>query len=484
MRERYKIILIMLCVLFLYGCSNKEEENILKHSVTADSADNPAEDLQDRVREETDTQPNKAPDVIEPVTGDDLTVAGEFAGDLSDENFARLVQAYSYDDRMKAAMESGETKKTILFNNAKYGELKKRNEAYTYVIGAYQYVIVPVECSGENFNYQIAFNRNHNIVGFSYGQYALKESTDYDAMPEQITETEYSFTSDGFVLTGTFTAPVEGDHYPVVVFVQGSGPLNRDEAIYENKPFRDIAWALAREGIASYRYDKRRYLYEEQMRSDVTVTIKDEVTEDVAAAADMVKDLEKVDPDSIYILGHSLGGYMIPELAQELPRTAGFIMMGAPAEHLKEYLYKQYKYLAGEDETITAKEQKQLRERNKQIKLLNHPKSIPDNQMVLGEYKDYWINLLAYDPVKTAENLEKPVLVLQGERDYQVTMKQFNLWKENFGASENWVFQSYPLLNHFMMKGSGQSYPGEYKIRSQVDNSVIQDIIQFIKKGR
>ena len=294
-------------------------------------------------------------------------------------------------------------------------------------------------------------------------------------------ETEYSFSSDGFVIPGTFTRPREGNLYPVVILVQGFGASDRDESIYENKPFRDIAWDLAKQGIASYRYDKRNYLYSGQVAEDKTATIKEEIINDVVAATKMVEKLEGVDTTGIYILGHSLGGYVIPRIVQKLPDISGYILMAAPAEHIKNYIMDRFNYLAYRDEILTVKEQEEEKKLQKDIDLLDDPEDIPQNKLILGAYKNYWIDLAGYYPIKAARKIKVPVLVLQGERDYQVTMKQYNKWKDNFADSDNWFFHSYAALNHFMMAGAGEPKSEEYRTRKHVDTKVTQDIIQFIK---
>lgn len=478
MKELVKSILILLCVFSLQGCSNKEMEPAKSETVSVDDIENSKENIQSQ--DENAPQSTEEVESYEPVTGDNLFVAQEFAGDLLEENFTKLSQAYQYDEVMKAEIASEDTIKTILFYNAEYGKLEKYHEPYAYTIGAYQYVIIPIECSLNNYNLQIAFDGNHNITGFTYSEYLTRTTAKPGTIPEGVTETEYTFTSDGYVIPGTFTAPKAGSNVPVVILVQGFGASDRDESIYENKPFRDIAWALAKEGIASYRYDKRNYLYEFQMKNDTSLTIKDETTDDILAAAGMVKNLEGIDSARIYILGHSLGGYVLPGIDKELSGIAGYIMMSAPAQHMKKYIYQEYEYIAGVDETVTKEEQSQLEALKNQLKQLEEPEKIPDNVTILGAYRDYWVDLDSYYPVKQAKNIKKPVLVLQGERDYQVTMKQFAIWKKNFNKSENWTFISYPSLNHFMMAGYGNPTLGEYKTRSHVDNKVTQDIIQFI----
>ena len=71
--------------------------------------------------------------------------------------------------------------------------------------------------------------------------------------------------------------------------------------------------------------------------------------------------------------------------------------------------------------------------------------------------------------------------MIQGERDYQVTMTDFNLWKQNLGANPKNKFISYPSLNHMLMKGEGKSIPAEYEKQGNVDEQVIKDIADWIK---
>lgn len=155
--------------------------------------------------------------------------------------------------------------------------------------------------------------------------------------------------------------------------------------------------------------------------------------------------------------------------------------MAGPAQHMKEYVMGQYEYLAQEDDIVSKEEQEEIDKLFKEIQLLEHPEKIPENKKILGAYKKYWIDLNGYDAVKKARDIDVPVLVLQGERDYQVTMDQFELWKKAFEEDDNWNFKSYPDLNHLMMYGKGKSSSSEYKTKSSVDSLVIQDLIDFIR---
>jgi fermentation-respiration switch protein FrsA (DUF1100 family) len=100
---------------------------------------------------------------------------------------------------------------------------------------------------------------------------------------------------------------------------------------------------------------------------------------------------------------------------------------------------------------------------------------------ILGVPASYWLDLRGYDPAAAAARLNVRLLVLQGERDYQVTMADFDRWKRALGSRRNATLRSYPALNHRFMAGSGPSTPREYEIPSHVAEDVIRDIAAWIE---
>jgi surfactin synthase thioesterase subunit len=69
---------------------------------------------------------------------------------------------------------------------------------------------------------------------------------------------------------------------------------------------------------------------------------------------------------------------------------------------------------------------------------------------------------------------------LQGERDYQVTMQDYNLWQTALATNQNVTMKSYPTLNHLFMSGTGAPNSEEYLIFSNVDEEVIEDIVAWM----
>ena len=94
----------------------------------------------------------------------------------------------------------------------------------------------------------------------------------------------------------------------------------------------------------------------------------------------------------------------------------------------------------------------------------------------------YWLDLKDYNSAKVAKSIKKPMLILQGERDYQVTLRDYNIWKLNLSNNKNVSFKTYKDLNHLFMTGNGKATPEEYNVEGHVSQNVIDDICQWIKK--
>ena len=101
-------------------------------------------------------------------------------------------------------------------------------------------------------------------------------------------------------------------------------------------------------------------------------------------------------------------------------------------------------------------------------------------ELPLGVPASYWLDLREYDAAKSARSIEVRLLILQGERDYQVTMQDFEGWKLALAGLHSVTFRSYPTLNHLFMNGSGRSQPAEYQIAGHVSPEVVADITAWI----
>lgn len=281
-------------------------------------------------------------------------------------------------------------------------------------------------------------------------------------------------------LPGTLAMPKGAGPFPAVILVHGSGPNDRDETIGPNKPFKDLAWGLASRGIAVLRYEKRTKQCPGQMvQSMATLTVDDEVVNDVLAAAEYLRGMTGIDPERIFVLGHSLGGTMAPRIAARDPRLKGVILLAASNRNLADLMLEQNEYLASLDGTVTADEAQALDELRRQVERVK-ALDFKEGEVILGAARAYWADILAYDPVATAKSLPVPMLILQGERDYQVTMVDFAAWQTGLAERGGVEFKSYPSLNHLFMAGSGQPNPAEYNVAGNVAREVVDDIAAWI----
>jgi hypothetical protein len=274
--------------------------------------------------------------------------------------------------------------------------------------------------------------------------------------------------------------------FAAVILVHGSGPHDRDEAVGANRPFRDLAGGLASRGIAVLRYDKRTYAYSgalEQVGRNFTVD--DEVVNDALAAVAFLRGQPRISGSRIYVLGHSMGGMLVPRIGQRIVSAAGFIMMAANTTPLEDLLVKQTEYLAALDGDISEEEKNSLAaiaEQVATIKKLTNTDRDSSDKMVLGAPPSYWLDLREYHPAQAARELNRPVLVLQGNRDYQIPMADFQEWQEALTPQKKSTLIVYPGLNHLFMAGQGPPNPSEYLQPGHVAEPVIVDIVNWLQK--
>lgn len=101
-----------------------------------------------------------------------------------------------------------------------------------------------------------------------------------------------------------------------------------------------------------------------------------------------------------------------------------------------------------------------------------------------GFNEKYLADLKGYDPVLLAKTMNTPMLILQGERDFHDTLKNFALWKTGLAGRSTVVLKSYPKLNHLFAAGEGKSTPEEYDSPAHVAPDVIDDVARWLSRAR
>lgn len=297
-------------------------------------------------------------------------------------------------------------------------------------------------------------------------------------------EQEITVVTGKFELPGFLTLPRSGTGFPCVVLVHGSGPNDRDETLLENRPFQDLAWGLARQGIATLRYDKRAYVYgTRSVPEGEELTLANEVTEDALSAVKLAATQQGIDPRRIFVLGHSLGGAMAPQIATFCPELKGIILLAGSARPLDVLIAEQITYLNSLNPTPGWENQLALLKKQfDNVRKSGTPDYDPAVSSPLGQPLSYWQSLDNYHQTEVAKGLKLPVLILNGEKDYNVTLTDFNLWKKELGGKKNVTFKAYPGLNHLFMQSSEKPTPEDYKTTRHIPEYVISDIAGWIKK--
>ena len=354
-------------------------------------------------------------------------------------------------------------------------------------LGAYKDIIaITSEKSGQDKIYYVytkfekdsldikpIFNNKQKIIGLFLAPHkrVIAQSTNPNA---------YNIQSGNLLLPGTLLIPDKENKHKLVILVHGSGPNERDETLGQIKPFKDLAEGLLKNGIASYRYDKRTFVNAGSLPSNFT--IDDEVTNDVLNIIQHFSNNDTFRNYKLYVIGHSLGAMMAPRIAKKSAhKISGIIMMAAPARKLSDLILEQTKYL---DSLFPGKEQKEaLRMTTHKLHYMHSPdfnESSPRDSLLLNQPASYWLSLKSYNQVNTVKRLSLPILILQGENDYQVRLTDFNIWKQNTKRMSNIIFKSYPGLSHIFMSSNGLPSPKDYLGEKHIPDYVITDISKWI----
>jgi dienelactone hydrolase len=392
-----------------------------------------------------------------------------------------------YDTRMAQALPPGKLADGWRDLNKQAGAFQAITSTETSQVQGLQ--VVKMQCKFENslLDATVVFNPDGKLGGLSFQPHQAPPAPwtpPAYAKQDSFSEQPLTVVNGKFELPGTLTVPVGNGPFPAVVLVQGSGPEDQDETIGPNKPFKDLAWGLASRGIVVFRYTKRTQKYGLQSSDDpVKLTVEDETISDARAAVALVVKQPKVDPKQVFLLGHSLGAYLAPRIATGDAQIAGLVMLAANVRPLEKIVMEQIRNLAAMSGTPTEAEQKRIEAAENGVKQIESPGLKPEDKIeFLGAtmYGAYWLDLRAYDPVKTAARLKIPIFMVQGGRDYQVTPSNFQAWSDALSNNRNVTLRTYPDLDHFFMHGTGASKASDYARPGHVSEEVVESIATWI----
>ena len=296
----------------------------------------------------------------------------------------------------------------------------------------------------------------------------IRPQTPQPPFPYQTEEVSFVNTEDSALLAGTLTYPVGYNSkrkVPVVIMVTGSGLQNRNEELFEHKPFLVIADFLARNGIASLRYDDRGAGLS---TGDIENVTTEGFCRDAAAGIAFLRKTGHF--SKIGVLGHSEGGSIAFMLAAQ--KKCDFIVsMAGPGLRGDSIIVEQTNELLrqqGQPETMTVR----------QMRLT----------MLLQKTNPWYDYFVDFDPAPVIKQIKCPALLLNGDKDSQVmaasnipVIRALLSDNEKHQLPDNQVIKVYPGLNH-LFQHCTTGMPAEYgSIEETISEEVLHDIAEWIK---
>lgn len=279
-------------------------------------------------------------------------------------------------------------------------------------------------------------------------------------------------------LTGEYLTPTsEVTPLPVTaILLAGSGPADMDGRVGGTHILKDLAWGLAAAGIASLRHNKR--YYEHPDLDQGAVTLDTEVLDDLAAALDLVKGLPGSAGHRIVVIGHSLGGMLVPHiLATHADLAGGVILAGSP-RHLAEILRDQLVRQLGEGEGTDAERTAIEADAESAMSITG------GSENILGLPRGYWESVTRVHGSLTDDLAASgdPLLILHGDDDGQLPVgTDYEPWAEvaSGSAVERNLF---PGLNHLLMPTAGTKGNLDYLTPNNLSSEVVETITDWLQR--
>jgi dipeptidyl aminopeptidase/acylaminoacyl peptidase len=237
---------------------------------------------------------------------------------------------------------------------------------------------------------------------------------------------------------------------------------------------------LATRGIAVLRYDKRTYAYSRTLDA-ANITVEQEVVEDALSAIAAVRSQVRIDPHKIFLAGHSLGGFLAPEIASRAGDVRGIAILAANTQPIDRVLRSQLRFLSNLDSVHRTTTSAAYDSANALIDSLS-AHTLPVGRMLFGAPTQYYYELMSREPVRIVMAMTIPVLVVGGGSDYQVTKDEFRSWQVALRRRTNVTFHFYLHMNHLLLPSTGRIGPLDYEgTQRHVCPSLVRDITTWIK---
>ena len=331
-------------------------------------------------------------------------------------------------------------------------------------------VSVPVRFTTGWMDLTYTINSTSSVTGFKITVSDKLDENGYN-------ETQFAYKTSFGEENAVFTNTNKTEKSPLVIFVHDKESLDKNSTVGVRKLFRDLAYALADEGVASVRYD--RITLDNKDIEDSIALMKEELK----AVYEASISLEGIDSERIYILGYGIGGYLLPNLIEDLP-VQGMIISSAPYETVHYSIYEQEIYELDCDKTMLEQNKKVRKQEIENSKVLIDSLVNPEDfyQSIFGYSSSFWIELQSYDIATILEGYTNPILVTHGSNDYQVVSSSHNLWKHGLKGMENVSFKYYKNMDHLLSINKSTSVPSDQLTEGSIASAYVSDIVKFVQE--
>ncbi|OZV67502.1 alpha/beta hydrolase family protein [Winogradskyella aurantia] len=274
-------------------------------------------------------------------------------------------------------------------------------------------------------------------------------------------------------IDGTLLVPRDIEKPPLAIIIAGSGPTNRDgnQNFMKNNSLKKLAEGLSSEGIATFRYDKRIVKQIRQGNVDNNIMFDDFIKDalDVIAYFKAGYDFSK-----IVVIGHSQGSLVGMLAAKD--KADGFVSLAGAGQNIGDVLIEQVTKTA----PMFSDDTKRI------VEGLKNGETTTDFPVALAsifnsDIQAFMMNWMKYNPTDIVQNLEIPVLIMNGTKDLQVSVNEAQLLKEANNKAELKIIEN---MNHvlFEIQGDDLENSKSYNESSRpISKELIESIVTFIK---
>lgn len=298
------------------------------------------------------------------------------------------------------------------------------------------------------------------------------------AAAESFAESQVTVGTAPWELGGTLAMPRGDGPFPAVVILGTGG--GRDGVEGANKRDRDFAQGLAAHGVAALRYDNRSWAYGLEAARQPEFTMADETVDDALAAVALLRQMPRIDPERIYVLGIGFASFASVRAAHLDSELAGLILISPSAGLIWDWAWRAFQERADVDEVVTEQEAREvevLTARAATIAAVAAGTAPPPD---LGVRIDYRLNLVTYRPERASRTLQTPILALFGDRDGVVPIEDPEAWISNLLGRPDAAIRAYDGHSHGMFDFLKLSGP-ESRREGHVDEEVIVDIVAWVR---